>query len=78
LEFGNLLEILKNIYIPSNWGYLIEGAKNLLDLNVGLYAKCDIQQAISTVSTLISAEGASTLASRLGGAAIIELPKQIT
>jgi hypothetical protein len=42
MELGNLLEILKNFYIPANWGYFMEGGKNLLDLSVGVYAKCDV------------------------------------
>jgi hypothetical protein len=56
---------------------MIMGVQNWIQLSTGVYANCDAQKFFNTVTALITGEGSSTLAARLAGGFIFELPSYI-
>ena len=74
-DFDNILNILSQIYIPSNWAVLISAAQDQFKSIASLTANCDLQKFFNTVTALFTLEGVSKLAARLAGGAVFELPK---
>ena len=77
LEMENILVLLEKIYIPSKWADMVLGFQNWIQLSTGVYANCDTQKFFNTVTALFTGEGSSTLAARLAGGFIFELPNYI-
>ena len=73
-EIEGILEILAQIYNPSNWAQLAIGFQNWILLGTSVYSYCDMQKFFNTVTAIFTAEGGSTLAARLAGGFIFELP----
>lgn len=53
------------------------GIQSWIQLSTSVYANCDAQKFFNTVTALITGEGSSTLAARLAGGFIFELPQYI-
>ena len=75
-DLSALSSILSTIYLPSNWANLALDARDLTAMTAAIYAHCDVQKLFNTLTSLVSTEGLSTLASRVGGGLIFELPAQ--
>ena len=70
----NILDLLSISYDPRVWAEILEGNSDLITYGATIYSECEIQILFNTLSGLISIEGASTLAGRMAGSLIFELP----
>lgn len=66
--------MLEMAYVPTYWPDLLTAGQNQLTLGASIYANCNVQALFNTLSALLTAEGSSTLVSRLAGGIIFELP----
>ena len=66
--------MLEMAYVPTYWPDLLTAGQNQLTLVASIYANCNLQSLFNTASALLTAEGSSTMVSRLAGGIIYELP----
>lgn len=71
------MDLLAQIYIPSKWADMMMGVQDWVKMSTAVYANCDIQKFFNTMTAVITGEGSSTMAARLAGGFIMELPGYI-